>query len=249
MKIPIFFLALTLFFNSWGSYSGPVGAPITQAESPQISSTLESEGRLITSAKPHPGIHYSKEACLPVNNILQYPHLPNGCEIVSLAIVLQYYGYEVDPVTLYENYMPKSSLWNGDPWTTYVGNAKGNGLGCYAPCIVTTGNAYLKDAGSSNQVMDVSDRTFSYYKTLINTGHPVIIWGLVDMNMNSKACWEATIHEKQVIWHSYSHCLVLIGYTNDTYIFCDPLKGITEYSKDAVERSFEINYKQACIIV
>lgn len=186
--------------------------------------------------------------CLNVTNIMQKPALPNGCEVVSLAIALKYAGFPVDPVTLYDKFMPKSPFKNGDPWTTYVGDAKGKGYGCYAPCVVTTGNAYLASVGSSKTVSDVSGQSLSYYESLIDSGIPVIMWGTVEMNGNSKVCWEATINGKYVKWHNYSHCLVLIGYTDNTYIFCDPLKGVVEYTKSSVETSFSINYKQACMV-
>lgn len=187
--------------------------------------------------------------CLDVTNIMQKPALPNGCEVVSLAIVLKYAGFSVDPVTLYDKFMPKSPFKNGDPWTTYVGDAKGKGYGCYTPCVVTTGNAYLVSVGSSKTVSDVSGQSFSFYESLIDNGIPVIMWGTVEMNGNSKVCWEATINGKYVKWHNYSHCLVLIGYTDDSYIFCDPLSGVVEYTKSSVETSFEVNYKQACIVM
>jgi len=186
--------------------------------------------------------------CLNVTNIMQKPALPNGCEVVSLAIALKYAGFSVDPVTLYDKFMPKSPFKNGDPWTTYVGDAKGKGYGCYAPCVVTTGNAYLASVGSSKTVSDVSGQSLSYYESLIDSGTPVIMWGTVEMNGNAKVCWEATINGKYVKWHNYSHCMVLIGYTDNTYIFCDPLKGVVEYTKSSVETSFSINYKQACIV-
>ncbi len=186
--------------------------------------------------------------CLNVTNIMQKPALPNGCEVVSLAIALKYAGYSVDPVTLYDKFMPKSPFKNGDPWTTYVGDAKGKGYGCYAPCVVTTGNKYLASVGSSKTVSDVSGQSLSYYESLIDSGTPVIMWGTVEMNGNSKVCWEATINGKYVKWHNYSHCMVLIGYTDNTYIFCDPLRGVVEYTKSSVEASFAINYKQACIV-
>lgn len=186
--------------------------------------------------------------CLNVTNIMQKPALPNGCEVVSLAIALKYAGFSVDPVTLYDKLMPKSPFKNGDPWTTYVGDAKGKGYGCYAPCVVTTGNAYLASVGSSKTVSDVSGQSLSYYESLIDRGTPVIMWGTVEMNGNSKVCWEATINGKYVKWHNYSHCLVLIGYTDNTYIFCDPLRGVVEYTKSSVEASFGVNYKQACIV-
>lgn len=186
--------------------------------------------------------------CLDVANIMQDPALPNGCEVVSLAMALNYAGCPVDPVALYDTFMPKSPLGDGDPWTSYVGDAKGQGYGCYAPCVVTTGNAYLTSIGSAKTVSDVSGQSLSYYEQLIDSGIPVILWGTIGMNGNPTLCWEATIDGKYVNWHSYSHCLVLVGYTDETYIFCDPLAGVVEYSRAAVEVSFSVNYRQACIV-
>jgi uncharacterized protein YvpB len=69
------------------------------------------------------------------------------------------------------------------------------------------------------------------------------------MNCDKKIAWKTKINGKNIVWHSFSHCLVLIGYTDHTYIFCDPRKSkIVEYDKEKVETSFEINYRQACII-
>ena len=186
--------------------------------------------------------------CLNVSNIMQKPALPNGCEVVSLAIVLRYAGYSADPVAIYDEFMPKSPYADGDPWTTYVGNAKGRGLGCYAPCVVTTGNAYLASVGSSQKVCDVSGQNLSYYESLIDGGTPVILWGTVKMNGNSRVWWTGNIDGKTVKWHYDSHCMVLIGYTDYTYIFCDPLRGTVEYDKEDVEKSFAVNYRQACIV-
>lgn len=174
---------------------------------------------------------------LNVTNILQYPALPNGCEVVSLAIALNYAGCPIDPSTLYDDFMPKSRFYKGDPWTAFVGNARGDGLGCYAPCVVTTGNAYLASVGSQKTVSDVSGQSLSYYEDLVCSGTPVIIWGTVRMNCNPSVCWKAKVNGKQINWLTYSHCMVLIGYTETSYIFCDPLRGIVEYEKSRVERS------------
>ena len=40
---------------------------------------------------------------LNVENILQAPELPNGCELTSAAVVLNYLGFGIDKVTLAEN--------------------------------------------------------------------------------------------------------------------------------------------------
>ena len=190
----------------------------------------------------------SNNVCLDVKNILQLPNLPNGCEAVSLAIVLNYLNYDIDPLVLYNNYMPKAELYNGNPMYNYIGNATNIGFGCYAPCIVHTGNNYLKSQGEKHKVFNVSGYEIEYYKKYIDEGIPVILWGLIDMNGNDKRVWDGFFNGEPVVWHSYSHCLVLIGYNETGYIFCDPLVGIKEYSKSAVEKSFAINFRQACIV-
>ncbi len=157
-------------------------------------------------------------------------------------------GPPADPVTLYDNFMPKSPYKNGDPWITYVGDAKGRGYGCYSPCAVDTGNAYLDLVGSSMRVTDVRGNSMSYYESLIDRGIPVILRCTVGMNRNPRICREATVNGKNVNRHSSSHCTVPIGYTDDNYIFCDPLNGIKEYSKSSTETSFAINYRQTCIV-
>lgn len=38
--------------------------------------------------------------------IMQMPELPTGCEITALTMVLNYYGFDVDKVTLATEYLP-----------------------------------------------------------------------------------------------------------------------------------------------
>lgn len=212
-----------------------------------LSGCVQSE-MLVENDPPKEESDTTLQVYLDVENLMQQPALPNGCEVVSLAMVLRYAGFDVDPVQLYEQWMPKSPYKQGDPWITYVGDATGCGLGCYAPCVERTGNAYLKSIGSYRQIEDVSEKAMSYYEHCIDNAVPVILWGLKDMNGNADIFWSDTIDGKEVDWHRYSHCVVLIGYTDTTYLVCDPLKGIVEYEKGDVERSFEINYRQACVI-
>lgn len=85
-----------------------------------------------------------------VKNVLQKPELPTGCECVSLTILLNHLGYNVDKLTLARNYLPKMDFYwsNGiyygaDFRTTFAGNPESSSsYGCYAPCIVTTANNY-----------------------------------------------------------------------------------------------------------
>lgn len=189
---------------------------------------------------------------LDVENILQLPKLPNGCEIVSLAIVLNYLGFDVDPVVLSEKYLEKSSFGEGDPFFTYIGDpgATDMGIGCYAPCIANAARAYLNDEKDNKySVKNMSGSDFSEFEQYIDNGMPVIFWGLTNMDCDPTLCMSFYTERGEVIWRSHSHCLVLIGYTANTYLFCDPLKeGITEYQKSDVRDSHELVYRQALVI-
>lgn len=189
------------------------------------------------------------ERYLDVKNIMQYPALPNGCEVTSLAIVLNYLGYEVDPVWLCDNHLPMEDFVYGNPWKTYVGNPKNEGLGCYAPAIVEAGNSYLESVGSDYRAVNVSGGSLSDYEKYIDRGVPVILWGTMYMNCDPEVYWTRTYDGVEVVWHASSHCLVLMGYDEENYIFCDPMRsGIVKYSRESVITSSEINFRQACVI-
>ncbi|MBE6714477.1 MAG: hypothetical protein E7575_04210 [Ruminococcaceae bacterium] len=202
----------------------------------------------ITSEHAYVTVLAYKKVCLDVENIMQFPLLPCGCEAVSLAIVLKYEGLDIEPEALYTDYMPKGDYVNGNPWKEYIGDPFTEGMGCYAPCLCETGNSYLENIGSKKKVYDISGLDIQECKRYIDRKIPVIIWGTMWMLDDDSLCWTNVVDGETVVWHSVSHCLVLIGYTDTGYIFCDPMRGIVEYTQEETERAFEINFRQACIV-
>ena len=51
-------------------------------------------------------------------------------------------------------------------------------------------------------------------------------------------------------WMRPEHCLLLVGYNEDSYIFCDPWKkeNYTYYKKDKVVTAYKGEYSQAVVI-
>ncbi|MDD6095409.1 MAG: C39 family peptidase, partial [Clostridia bacterium] len=193
-------------------------------------------------ALPDPNFRYM----LDVENILQNPELPNGCEIVSLAIVLNYLGFQVDPVELSDKYLPKGVFWYDTPYEKYIGDPKTeNGTGCYAPCIVNAANDFLKDMDSTLRCKDVSGSTMEELQAYVDAGIPVIIWGTVFMDCDPTVCYSYPHETGLVTWYTHSHCLVMIGHSGSTYIFADPLCGIMDYDKEDVQTSYEQEFMQA----
>ena len=225
-----------------------IGTHSTSEEKPPLSPEQTTDEPPEIKTPEPPKYTIADTLRLDVENIYQLPDLPNGCEVTSLAIVLNYLGYEIDPLSLYLDHMPKSDYEYGDPWTTYKGEATGLGLGCYAPCVVTTGNSYLSHFDSEYITKDVSYKTIEHYKLYLNLGYPVIFWGMLDMQWNPSIAWGRNVNGQTCIWHAFSHCLVLIGYTNNQLIFCDPLNGIRYYSEYNSLECFTAMFKQACVI-
>ena len=93
---------------------------------------------------------------LAVNNILQNPELPNGCEITSLSIVLNYKGYAVDKCDMSDNYLPKWPDLTGDPENYYLREPRSNGFYCFATCLCTTIDNYNAANGTSIQYKNLT---------------------------------------------------------------------------------------------
>lgn len=56
------------------------------------------------------------------------------------------------------------------------------------------------------------------------------------------------IDKKEIQCYANFHCMVLIGWTEDTYTMADPLKGSVEYDKDVVLQRYNELGKQAIVI-
>ena len=222
-------------------------------------STITSKGNELRYCEEC-GAHQSREfgelhgigerALLDVKCLYQMPDYPNGCEVVSLTIVLKYLGYNVSTDELIDGHLPRGVYGRpGDnPFYEYLGNPRDLGVGCYAPCIVETANSYLESEGEAPSAVDISGKGFDTYKLYVSEGIPVIFWGTTYMDCDPEVFGVIEADGEEIIWRNHSHCFVMIGYTDTTYIFCDPLRGIIEYPKEDVEESHGLVYKQACIV-
>ncbi len=186
-----------------------------------------------------------------VENIMQNEiQMMNGCEVVSLSIALKYYGYEIDPRDLFDDYMPKGPN-NGktNPFEKYMGDPSNRtGYGCYAPCVVTTANKYLKDQGAALVAHDISGSTMTQLEYYLAKGYPIVLWATLNMEDSAViGTWE--FDGEPVSWYAKSHCVVLAGYDYEDFIICDPQKGVVYHDKAIVEKAYNLIYSQAVVIL
>lgn len=185
---------------------------------------------------------------LNVNSILQNPELPTGCEITSLTVVLNYLGYSVDKAYLSDNFLDKYTAGTVSAWNGFIGNPRTAGAyGCFAPPIIKAANSYLASAGGSEKAINLTGSDISIIYNMVQNGHPIIVWATIGMvEPFDSTTWN--INGENFTWPGNEHCLVLIGYTDTTVTFADPLKGIVTYSRTLFEKRYKQLYSQAIAI-
>lgn len=185
-----------------------------------------------------------------MTNVMQMPiGMMNGCEVVSLCIAMRYYGYTIDPIYMFDNFMPKGpNDGKTNPFEKYIGDPRNTtGFGCYAPCMVETANTYITsriDLGI--RAYDISGYSMKDIEYFLKNGHPVVLWATLNMEDSAVIdTWE--FDGEEVSWYYKSHCVVLVGYEEGDYIICDPLVGKVKYPKEDVERAYHLIYSQAVV--
>lgn len=190
---------------------------------------------------------------LEVKCILQNPELPTGCEVTSLAAVLNWMGYEIDKVKLARDYLPMNGIAGEDsPFDIFIGDPERDyAYGCYPPVIVHTANALLRDRNeyvihAVNFTGSTLSEVFDY---MAENGSPAIVWvtQYLEEPYNG-AVW--VIDGKPVYWTSPNHCVVLYGYNKASgeVFVADPLVGNVVYDRKLFERRYEQLGEKAVVI-
>ena len=189
----------------------------------------------------------------------QYPELPTGCEITAMTMVLNYYGYNVDKVTMALDYMPKiqaefyrgedGRLMGPDLENFFVGDPTEEiGYICGTGAIVTAANRYLADVGSDLTAAAIKNAQPEKLYDLIDQGTPVVIWCTI--NMEDRAETDGWYREDGTYmeWSTNDHGAVLIGYDEDTVTVADPIYSRITVSRDQFEKIFAERGGQ-CVIL
>ena len=189
------------------------------------------------------------EARLEVENIDQNPELPNGCEITSAAIVLNYLGFEVDKVTLAEEYLPRCvPYWEADPRVEFMGNPEDElAFYCLPGAVVTAVNDYLEDVDAGYTAVDISGSAVEELYQWVAGGYPVLVW-------TTRAFSEPLYNDTFLLPdgdrpYSNSHCLVLTGYDDDTCYLADPMLEVETVERERFAESYLERGQYAVVIV
>lgn len=189
--------------------------------------------------------------------IAQFPDFPTGCESVSAVTVLKFYGESVTAAQFIDNYLPKNADFYYDgfkrcgpsPYEYFIGNPRtAASFGCMAPVIEKALCDYF---GSSQRVKNTTGTELdALCEKYIDNKVPVIMWATINMlETNPKNTWYLS-DGTRFTWPGNEHCLVLIGYDENSYFFNDPYAGKTvKYEKTTVEDRYAELGRQSIVVL
>lgn len=182
--------------------------------------------------------------------INQNTEYPTGCESISAVMALNYLGLTIKPRTFIDKYLDKGDKKSFDPNVCFGGSPySDDGMGCYAPVIVEAVNQYIATTGKNYKAIALYNKSIDELcSQYIDKGIPVIFWATMRMAAPRNG---ATIpyNGGYIQWIAPEHCLLLVGYDNNNYIFHDPQKqAYTYYGKDDVTRAY-LGMGAQCVVI
>lgn len=177
-----------------------------------------------------------------VQELLQLPEFPSGCEPTSLTIVLRAMGYDVDIEDVIDGYVPLDATWT-DP-TSFLGDPYEGG-GCFPPVIVNAANEFLADHGSTATAVDITGATFDEVLAIADAGMPVMLWTTMYQEEPSFSGQDIGAYS----WYVNEHCVVVYGSKGDKVLVSDPLDGLVERDREYFSALFETCGSMAVVIV
>lgn len=197
---------------------------------------------------------------IDMENILQNPELPTGCEITSLTILLRYYGFDAEKTDMAKNYLPTSwgnaqyidgETYKDSFFDYFIGDPFGTGYGCFSNAIEKAANDYIEDNGGGYTVTNISGSSPDTLYGYLADGVPVVCWatdGMIEPEYYES--WYDNATGEKLDWYLNEHCFVLAGFDMERGVVTlnDPMKGIIDYSIEKFEKRYAQMYSQAIII-
>ncbi|MGE7634747.1 C39 family peptidase [Bacillus paramycoides] len=185
--------------------------------------------------------------------IKQLPELPRGCEVTSLAMLLQHKGVQVDKMQLaseiYRVPFEQDGL-RGNPYEGFVGNIytkSEQGYGVYHQPIFTLAEKYVPE-----KVINLTGREVQDLYKVISSGSPV--WVIANttfkpLSEDSFETWNTSSGKVKITY--YEHSVVVIGYDQNFVYMNDPLANNPRKAvpRAEFEKSWEQMGKQAITIL
>ncbi|WP_442596396.1 C39 family peptidase [Neobacillus sp. D3-1R] len=158
-------------------------------------------------------------------HIKQMPELPRGCEVTSLAMMLEHGGIKVNKMQLAKEVQKvpykKNGLY-GNPYDGFIGNMytfNAPGLGVYHGPIQDLAEKYLQ-----NRVVNLTGHDFSYVYQMLDQGQPV--WVITNswfkrLPSSQFITWQTSTGPLRITYRE--HSVLVTGYDSKYIYINDPL--------------------------
>lgn len=188
-------------------------------------------------------IKIKEKVLLDFPAIKQYPELPRGCEVTSLAMLLQGTGIDVDKMDLAKKIRKDTTPYKKENGKTYFGHPNDGfigdmysydrpGLGVYHTPIKNLAEEFLP-----NQMKDLTGTDFSELQIYLSLGVPVWIITNTKYEKLSDDYFEKWQTPKGEINITYKeHSVLITGYDEKFIYFNDPISG--EKNKKIIKKDF-----------
>ncbi|MGG3468317.1 C39 family peptidase [Neobacillus pocheonensis] len=198
--------------------------------------------------KETPILPESKLLDVPLLNQMDKPLLYNGCEVTSLAMVLNYNGIKVTKNELAKNIktvpLNYSNGKKGNPNAGFVGDmAHGPGLGVYNGPVFELAQKYAGD-----KVANLTGSPFTDLLKKISQGHPV--WIITTTSFAPVSVFQTWDTPQGKIDITFSeHSVVITGY-DENYIYINDPYGTKNKKLDRENfiKAWEQMGKQAIVV-
>ncbi|MFJ5716144.1 C39 family peptidase [Neobacillus sp. NPDC093127] len=185
---------------------------------------------------------------VPLLNQMDKPKLYNGCEVTSLAMILNYHGVKVTKNELAEKIktvpLTYSNGKKGNPNAGFVGDmAQGPGLGVYNGPILELAQKYVGD-----RAVNLTNQPFDDLINEVGQGLPV--WIITTSSFAPVSVFQTWDTPQGKIDITFSeHSVAITGY-DENYIYINDPYGEKnkKLNKDSFIKAWEQMGKQAIVI-
>ena len=190
-----------------------------------------------------------------------------GCETYAATMLLQGLGYNITEHQFVDNYLilhdfsydDEGNMYGPDMNSAFAGDIF-SGAGIFCPAMAKSMNKYLATQKNDNRrAYPIKGKTLEYLcKEYIDKDIPVMTWVTTYMEESyDKLSWIVDYVDENaeykvgetMTWRQNEHCMVLIGYTDRDYLFCDSVAGkVVSHEKSLAETRFTEIGNQAVVV-
>ncbi len=185
--------------------------------------------------------------------------LPNGCESVSLAMLMQFHGIAADAYDFTMRCVPHQEIrrigegrFAPNPNQAYIGDpsAFGSGWYCFEDPVIEGANRYLAERGAAFSAEKISGADYVQLWYALYTGHPAAVWLTVDYTpprRNPNLVFTLPDGKRYRPYRNL-HCLILTGMEGDRVFLSDPKRGKISIPRDQFFTLYNAMGRRAVIL-